>query len=91
MRAAERRKVVKAHGKGQITIPGEFRDALGIESGTLLSVSVVGDHLDVTPLRYGPDSLRRYADEDIERFLEEDKLDEASARRVRELLKHGEL
>ena len=91
VQAKLRRKVVKALAKGQITIPSEFREALGIEAETLLSISLVDDHLEVTPLRQGEDVLRRYAEKDISRFLEEDKLDEETARRVRELLRRGEL
>ncbi|MDO8567996.1 MAG: AbrB/MazE/SpoVT family DNA-binding domain-containing protein, partial [Dehalococcoidales bacterium] len=71
-----RRKVVKALAKGQITIPNEFRQALGIDAETLLSISLVGDHLEISPLRQGQETLRRYTEEDISRFLEEDKLDE---------------
>jgi AbrB family looped-hinge helix DNA binding protein len=88
--ARTRRKVVKSLAKGQITIPSEFRDALGIEAETLLSVSLVGDHLEISPLRTGTDTLRRYTDDDIARFLAEDKLDDETARRVGELLKHAE-
>ncbi|MBI2918760.1 MAG: AbrB/MazE/SpoVT family DNA-binding domain-containing protein [Chloroflexi bacterium] len=86
-----RRKVAKALAKGQVTIPREFREALGIEAETLLSISLVGNHLEIAPLRQGEESLRRYTEEDISRFLEEDKLDEATAQRVRELLRRGAL
>ena len=79
--------MIKTLAKGQITIPVEFREALGIDAETLLSVSLVEDHLELVPLRPGEDDLRRYAEEDIARFLGEDKLDEVTARRVRELLK----
>jgi AbrB family looped-hinge helix DNA binding protein len=61
------RKVIKALAKGQVTIPREFREALGIDAETLLSVSVVGDHLEIAPLRSGDDVLRRYTEEDIAR------------------------
>ena len=91
LKAKPQRKVVKALAKGQITIPNEFRAALGIDAETLLSISLVEDHLEVTPLRPGEEALRRYTEEDIARFLEEDKLDEETARRVRELLRRGEL
>ena len=85
-----RRKVVKGLAKGQITIPIEFRETLGIDTETLLSVSVVGDHLEMTPLHEG-EELRLYTDEDIARFLEEDKLDEQTAEKVRELIRLGSL
>lgn len=86
-----RRKVVKSLAKGQITIPSEFREVLGIDAETLLSITLVGDHLELSPLRQGQEALRRYTEEDISRFLEEDKLDEETARRVRELLRRGAL
>ena len=86
-----RRKVVKALAKGQVTIPSEFREVLGIDAETLLSISLVGDHLELVPLRQGEEALRRYTEEAISRFLEEDKLDQETARRVRELLGRGEL
>ena len=88
--AKQRRKVIRALAKGQITIPTEFRKALGIDAETLLSISLVGDHLELVPLRPGED-LRRYTDDDISRFLEEDKLDLETAQRVRDLLRRGEL
>ena len=86
-----RRKVVKALAKGQVTIPVEFREFLGIDSETLLSISLVGDHLEIAPLRAGEETLRRYTENDITRFMEEDKLDEETARRVRDLLGRGVL
>ena len=86
-----RRKVIKALAKGQITIPSEFRLALGIDADTLLSICLVEDHLEVIPLRQGEDALRRYTDEDLSRFLEEDKLDKEEARRVRELVRRAKL
>ncbi len=89
--AKPRRKVVKALAKGQVTISSEFREALGIDTKTLLSISLVGDHLEVTPLRQDDETLLRYTEEDISRFLEEDKLDEETVQRVREFLKQGEL
>ncbi len=85
------RKVVKVLDKGQITIPRKFREALGIQKWTLMSVYLVDDHLELAPLRDEEGALRRYTDEDIARFLEEDKLDEKTAKRVRNLLKSGKL
>ncbi|MFH1141434.1 MAG: AbrB/MazE/SpoVT family DNA-binding domain-containing protein [Chloroflexota bacterium] len=84
--AKPRRKGIKTLAKGQVTIPSEFRQALGIDAETLLSVSLVGDHLELAPLRAGDEALRRYTEEDISRFLEEDKLDQETARRVCDLL-----
>ena len=61
------------------------------KSETLLSITLVEDHLEVTPLRPEEDALRRYTQEDIARFLEEDKLDEETAGRIRELLQRAEV
>ena len=43
-------KVVRARKKGQITIPDEFRKALGIEENSLLRVSVQDGELRITPV-----------------------------------------
>lgn len=83
-------KVIKALPKGQITIPSEYREILGIRAETLLSVALVGDHLEITPLSQQATPLRHYTDEDLRRFLEEDKLDEETARKVRALLGSAE-
>jgi AbrB family looped-hinge helix DNA binding protein len=88
---ATRRKVIKVLAKGQITIPSEFREVLGISAETLLSVSLIGDHLEIRPLRNQEESLRRYTEEEIARFIEEDKLDEKTARKISDLLKGGDL
>ncbi len=82
-------KVVRTLAKGQVTIPSEFRDALGIDAETLLSVSLVGDHLELIPLRQEQAALRRYTDQDIARFLEEDRLDIETANRVQDVLRRG--
>ena len=86
-----RRKVVKSLAKGQVTIPAEFREALRIEPDTLLDVSLVGDHLEVIPLRHGEEALRRYTDDEVSRFMDEDKLDPGVRKRVRKLLRQGAL
>ncbi len=87
----KQRKVVKSLAKGQITIPSEFREALGIDAETLLAITLTGDHLEIVPLRQTEEELRRYTEDDIARFLAEDKLDDDVARRVRDLLQRGQL
>ncbi len=86
MKAVARRKVIRALPKGQITIPGEFRKALGIGPETLLSVSLVKGHLEISLLDQHADGLRRYTAGDIERFLAEDRLDQETVRKVRALI-----
>ena len=85
-----RRKIVKPLAKGQVTIPAEFREALGIGPDTLLDFSLVDDHLEIMPLQYGEEGLRRYTQDEISRFMAEDKLDPDVARRVSEILRRGE-
>jgi len=46
--------IVKTHAKGQIIIPKDIRDELGIKPGKQLSVKVVGDHLEIKPLPDDP-------------------------------------
>ena len=46
--------VVKIYAKGQIIIPKELRDALGIRPGKRLSLKLVNDHMEVRPLPDDP-------------------------------------
>ena len=84
-------KIVRSLDKGQITIPAEFRERLGIEADTLLSVSLVEGKLEIVPVKLGEETLRQYDDQEIRRFLEEDKIDPETAAKVRDLLARGEL
>lgn len=89
--SVQKRKIVKPLSKGQITIPAAFREALGIEADTLLSVSLVGHRLEIVPLHRGEAALRQYTEEEVSRFLEEDKLASGVAEKIRELLSTGAL
>jgi AbrB family looped-hinge helix DNA binding protein len=46
--------IVKTHAKGQIIVPKEIRDKLGIKPGKALSLKLVGDHVEVKPLPDDP-------------------------------------
>jgi AbrB family looped-hinge helix DNA binding protein len=48
------KKLVKQLRHGQITIPKEFRDALGIEETDMLSISLGEGKLEVEPVRVEP-------------------------------------
>ena len=85
------RKIVKPRARGQLTIPAEFRKALGIDEDTQLSVTLLADRLEVMPFRPGEEELRRYTDEEVARFMEEDKLDPEVGRRIKDMLRRGEL
>ena len=46
--------IVKTHGKGQIIIPKDIRDKIGIKPGTALSLNLVEDHVEIRPLPDDP-------------------------------------
>jgi AbrB family looped-hinge helix DNA binding protein len=46
--------IVKTYEKGQIIIPKEIRDKLGIKAGKVLSIKLVDDHVEVKPLPDDP-------------------------------------
>ena len=46
--------IVKTHGKGQIIMPKDIRDKMGIKPGTTVSVDLVGDHVEIRPLPDDP-------------------------------------
>ncbi len=81
-------KLVRPLSKGQITLPIEFRRRLHIDAETLLNLTLKGGRIEIVPLRAIPQeaSLRDYAQDEIERFLKEDRLDPKTATKVRRLL-----
>lgn len=46
--------IVKTHPKGQVIIPKDIRDQLGIKPGKALSIARVGDHIEIKPLPDDP-------------------------------------
>jgi len=81
-------RLVKPRARGQITIPAEFRDQLGIDENTVLQMRLQGGKIEITPLRVVDDDrlLRDYDPADIQAFLEEDQLDRKIAEKARKLL-----
>ena len=81
-------RLVKPRARGQITIPAEFRDRLGIDENTVLQMRLRGTKIEITPLQVVDDDrlLREYDPADIQAFLEEDKLDRRIAEKARKLL-----
>ncbi len=85
-------KIVRPLSKGQITIPAQFRERLGIDQDSLLNIILLEDRLEVVPVRIGEqESLREYTDEEIKTFLQEDKIDPETAGKIRELLAEGRI
>ncbi len=46
--------VVKTYPKGQVIIPKEIRERLGIKPGKALSLDLVDDHIEIRPLPDDP-------------------------------------
>lgn len=46
--------IVKTYSKGQIIIPKEIRNKLGIKPGKSLSITLVKDHAEIRPLPDDP-------------------------------------
>ena len=89
MKEAVKSKLVKIYSKGQITIPVEFRRRLGINADTILQLVLKEGKIEVIPLQLVEERgalLREYSNEEIKRFLEEDKIDAEMAAKVRRLL-----
>jgi AbrB family looped-hinge helix DNA binding protein len=46
--------IVKTYPKGQVVIPKEIRERLGIKPGKALSLDLVDDHIEIRPLPDDP-------------------------------------
>ena len=68
--------VVKIYAKGQIIIPKELRDALGITPGKRLSLKIVDDHMEVRPLPDDPIEHLTGIFKDVSQSMAEDLLRE---------------
>ena len=81
-------KLVRLQAKGQITLPAQFRRRLNVDEDTILRITLERDGITITPLRSDTTDppLREYSQADINRFLREDRLDRATAAKVRRLL-----
>lgn len=91
MRGSRLARVVSLPSRGQITLPAEFRQRLGLAEGDLLQISLVGDRIEIRPVIPPAQKLREYTEAEIEQFLEEDRIDQDTAAAVRRLLASGEL
>ena len=87
-------KLVKPLSRGQITIPVEFRQKLGIDTNTILNLVLKGNKIEITPAvvrEVGEEELREYTDKEISQFLQDDKIDRKTARTVKRLLAEEKL
>jgi AbrB family looped-hinge helix DNA binding protein len=81
-------RIVRAQAKGQITIPAEFRERLGISQSTFLRLTLRGSKIEVSPVQFSGEAveIREFDRKELNAFLEEDKLDARTAAKVRRLL-----
>ena len=87
-------KFVRPLSRGQITIPVGFRKKLGIDTNTILNLALRGNKIEITPAiirEVDEEELREYTDKEISQFLQEDKIDQETARTVKRLLADGKL
>ena len=77
--------IVKTYAKGQIVIPKEIREVLGIKPGKQLSIKLVDDHVEIRPLPNDPiefltgilkDHPKSLAGELLKERKKDDKIDE---------------
>jgi AbrB family looped-hinge helix DNA binding protein len=68
--------VVRTHAKGQIVIPKDIRDMLGIKPGKTLSVKLVDDHVEIRPLPDDPVEFLTGIFEDYPSSMSTELLDE---------------
>ena len=85
------KKLVRPLPKGQITLPIEFRRRLKFDDKTILSHSLKGSKIEILTLRplLPKETIRKYSDDEIKRFLKEDRLDPKTAAKIRRLLGGG--
>ena len=84
-------RIVRPQAKGQITIPADFRERLGIDQETFLQLTLRGSTIEVSPLRLAKEgsALRDFDRGQLDAFLKEDKIDAKTAAKVRRLLSAG--
>jgi bifunctional DNA-binding transcriptional regulator/antitoxin component of YhaV-PrlF toxin-antitoxin module len=89
MATDSRRRVIQPLIEGQVSIPETMRHALGLDDSTLIELRLDGDRLIISKPEddESDDSVRIYTDEEIARFLEEDKIDPGLAAWAEEYIK----
>lgn len=81
--------LVKILPKGQITIPVKFRRQLGVEEQSYLRVALEEGRLVIKPVKSNWEEkyIRKYSDDEIEEFLEADKLSPKERQAARQWLR----
>jgi AbrB family looped-hinge helix DNA binding protein len=79
-------RVVQLPSRGQITLPTDFRRKLGLSEGDLMRMTLVGEKIEIQPVRTADARLRQYTEAEVQQFLEDDQIDAETAAAVRRLL-----
>lgn len=90
-------RIIRSLRSGQITIPAEFREKLGIDAGTLIQISLMGEELRIKPVQISPtiqgspwlkEAYEAFADvrKELERYSE-DEINEAIDKAVKAVRK----
>ena len=77
---------LKILGKGMVTLPKDWRDELGLESGKVIKAKKVGSKV-ILEAPEKPAPYRLYSDEEIEEFLKEDQLPPELAKKLDKKIK----
>ncbi|MCX6028698.1 MAG: AbrB/MazE/SpoVT family DNA-binding domain-containing protein [Chloroflexi bacterium] len=59
-------RVVQLPSRGQITLPTDFRRKLGLVEGDLLQMTLVGEKIEIQPVRTADARLRQYTEAEVE-------------------------
>lgn len=80
--------VIKPLDKGQITIPIAFRRSLKITKDTLLQAELKDNGILLKPINldWRNKYVRDFSDEEIKEWLEEDKLDKKTLKKIKKYL-----
>jgi AbrB family looped-hinge helix DNA binding protein len=88
MQSTNREEWLKVLGKGMITLPKRWRDEMGIENGDVVKAKKEGNTvmIEAKPQPKPTAPYRVYSDEEINKFLAEDRLPESFAENMQKPL-----
>lgn len=75
---------LKVLGKGMVTLPKQWRDELGIESGDILKARKKGNMVVIEPQQSKSAPYRVYSDNEIDDFLKTDVLSPTFLKKVQD-------
>lgn len=81
--------LIRVQSKGLITLPKKIRDELNLSENSHLKISIQNGKVVLDPLQVRSFPIRIYTDEEIEQFLEDDKLDPKLAKKLEQKFGKG--